>query len=261
LSLRDAIAELSRTSGVAAKLPPPAFDQALVAARREPLKRTLRAATGEWVTRRSVQAAILEDLDRKPEEVGKLKRLTAGPKSEWTPSETERREIVENGRTVVANLRHDHALIAWAMERDILVRVDRTTDWGTRSCSTKTARVRKTSARCVLAGWLGRKRADAQFRRNDLRPEGADFLASSVRVAYRSKPAIGKPSLRLALASCVPARGRREGYKAHFRSHVRCDFRLLGLASWSRSPRDGCAWIERRRRARRVCGGRRPGRA
>ena len=41
LSLRDAIGELSRTSGRAAKLPPPALDRALIDARREPLKQAV----------------------------------------------------------------------------------------------------------------------------------------------------------------------------------------------------------------------------
>jgi hypothetical protein len=56
--------------------------------------------------------------------------MVAGRKAEWTPSEIERREIVEAGGTVVANMHHDHALIAWAKERDLLVRVDRRSDWG-----------------------------------------------------------------------------------------------------------------------------------
>jgi hypothetical protein len=47
LSLRDAIAELSRTSGKVAKLPPPVLDTALDEARSEPIKKTVTRATNK----------------------------------------------------------------------------------------------------------------------------------------------------------------------------------------------------------------------
>lgn len=48
----------------------------------------------------------------------------------WTPSERERRNLVEGGRTVVANLKLDARLVAWAERKGLYVRIDRATAWG-----------------------------------------------------------------------------------------------------------------------------------
>lgn len=55
----------------------------------------------------------------------------------WTQSQLERRQLVESGITVVASQRNDNdgkpfdnALIAWADQAGLLVKIDRNTDWG-----------------------------------------------------------------------------------------------------------------------------------
>lgn len=48
----------------------------------------------------------------------------------WSLSELERRDLVEAGGTVVASLRSDAALIAWAQAGGHYVRIDRRTAWG-----------------------------------------------------------------------------------------------------------------------------------
>ncbi len=48
----------------------------------------------------------------------------------WTPSERQRHELVEQGVAVVANLSTDKALIQWAKQRGLFVRVDRRSEWG-----------------------------------------------------------------------------------------------------------------------------------
>jgi hypothetical protein len=50
--------------------------------------------------------------------------------AEWSPSEKRRRERVEAGGTVVANLKTDARLIAWARKERRLVRICRPTIWG-----------------------------------------------------------------------------------------------------------------------------------
>ncbi len=53
------------------------------------------------------------------------------PKPEpWTKSEQARKKTVESGHAVVANMKTDLRLIAWAQENGLFVRVDRTTVWG-----------------------------------------------------------------------------------------------------------------------------------
>ena len=46
------------------------------------------------------------------------------------PDELERAELVKAGGTVTANLKRDAALVAWATERGLAVRIDRRTRWG-----------------------------------------------------------------------------------------------------------------------------------
>lgn len=55
----------------------------------------------------------------------------------WTQSQLDRRQKVESGITVVASMRNDasgkpidNALIAWADQSGLLVKIDRNTDWG-----------------------------------------------------------------------------------------------------------------------------------
>lgn len=52
------------------------------------------------------------------------------PVPEWTPSELERRHLVETGMTVHANMKSDYALIEWAKGAGLFVRIDRATEWG-----------------------------------------------------------------------------------------------------------------------------------
>jgi hypothetical protein len=48
----------------------------------------------------------------------------------WNNDQRERKRLAEEGFCVVANMRDDGALIAWAATADKFVRVDRNTDWG-----------------------------------------------------------------------------------------------------------------------------------
>lgn len=48
----------------------------------------------------------------------------------WDPAERALREALRDGQTVVVNLRHHDRVIAWAQARGLLVKVDRTSDWG-----------------------------------------------------------------------------------------------------------------------------------
>src|SRR5262245_47496389 len=52
------------------------------------------------------------------------------PLDPWSDSEYERKELVESGQTVVANMKTDLRLIAWAKENGLYVRIDRATVWG-----------------------------------------------------------------------------------------------------------------------------------
>ena len=48
----------------------------------------------------------------------------------WTASEKERRKQVERGVTVLANMSHDHRLVAWAQNERRFIKIDRTTPFG-----------------------------------------------------------------------------------------------------------------------------------
>ena len=52
------------------------------------------------------------------------------PAAEWTPSELDRKAVLEAGGTVVLNMKEDGALYAWAMQCGRFERIDRRTDWG-----------------------------------------------------------------------------------------------------------------------------------
>jgi hypothetical protein len=49
---------------------------------------------------------------------------------EWTVSQLERKAKVLAGESVLASMRTDHALIAWAESHDLMVRIDRSGIWG-----------------------------------------------------------------------------------------------------------------------------------
>ena len=51
-------------------------------------------------------------------------------KATFTHSERERQSLAERGEAVVASMRHDHALIAWAKATGVYVRIDRRSIWG-----------------------------------------------------------------------------------------------------------------------------------
>ncbi len=50
--------------------------------------------------------------------------------AEWTASERDRRSVVEAGGAVVANIKTDLRLIAWAKATGRYVRIDRRSKWG-----------------------------------------------------------------------------------------------------------------------------------
>jgi hypothetical protein len=49
---------------------------------------------------------------------------------QWSNDQLKRKDAAEDGLCVVANLRADAALIAWAQDNDRFVRIDRATAWG-----------------------------------------------------------------------------------------------------------------------------------
>lgn len=58
------------------------------------------------------------------------KQETARAGAAWTKSEESRRALVEKGKTVVANMKTDLALVGWATKAGLFVQIDRQTDWG-----------------------------------------------------------------------------------------------------------------------------------
>lgn len=73
LSLRDAVAELSRLSSKVAKLPAPVLDRALVEARHEPLKKAVTKAFGAERNPRAVAKAItMETIEAPPAPVSSV---------------------------------------------------------------------------------------------------------------------------------------------------------------------------------------------
>ncbi|CAK0762234.1 hypothetical protein CCP4SC76_3680004 [Gammaproteobacteria bacterium] len=66
-----------------------------------------------------------------------VKQIKAWLAQGWTQSQLERRKLIEAGLTVVASQRNssdgkpvDAALIAWADQQGLMVKIDRNTDWG-----------------------------------------------------------------------------------------------------------------------------------
>ena len=58
------------------------------------------------------------------------RRVAAAPPAGMTAGELERRALAESGHAVLANLRRDKALIAWAAAAGLYVRIDRRSEWG-----------------------------------------------------------------------------------------------------------------------------------
>ena len=56
-------------------------------------------------------------------------RESADPEK-WTEREVQLRDRMESGEAVVVNLRDDARLVGWAESRGLLIRVDRTSEWG-----------------------------------------------------------------------------------------------------------------------------------
>lgn len=61
---------------------------------------------------------------------GEIKQAAETIAPKWTDSELRRKEFVEQGVTVHANMKTDLALIQWAKDNGLFERVDRATDWG-----------------------------------------------------------------------------------------------------------------------------------
>lgn len=59
-----------------------------------------------------------------------VKVTTTENVADWPADERERRAQVEQGRTVVANLKRDKRLIEWATAQGLARRIDRQTQWG-----------------------------------------------------------------------------------------------------------------------------------
>jgi hypothetical protein len=56
--------------------------------------------------------------------------VTPAPAALWSKRQRQLRKALEAGQTVVLNLNEDRALLAWAQQAGLYVRVDRSTDWG-----------------------------------------------------------------------------------------------------------------------------------
>ena len=67
---------------------------------------------------------------QKAKEIRQSPPPTTAPEVQWSVEEISRRNLVEKGATVLANLRGDEALIAWAQEKGLFLRIDRRSDWG-----------------------------------------------------------------------------------------------------------------------------------
>ena len=92
----------------------------LLAENRDVFLAILDKYQGEAITRSRLLAEIQDSI------------LREDSPTQWSEEETARRERVEAGITVVANLRgaRDKYLLAWAKSKGILVRVDRGSEWG-----------------------------------------------------------------------------------------------------------------------------------
>lgn len=66
---------------------------------------------------------VLTDASKKVQQI-------ASADDDWTESETDRYNNIQDGRTVVANSKDDARLIAWADEQGVCVYVGRGSEWG-----------------------------------------------------------------------------------------------------------------------------------
>lgn len=101
---------------------------------------TANERTGGNPTGRDVQQAVDEVIGMQSPDLFVLNQSSfldddepeaeAPAEASWTESERERRDEAERGFTVVANLRCDHRLIAWAQAEGRYVRIDRMSPYG-----------------------------------------------------------------------------------------------------------------------------------
>lgn len=61
---------------------------------------------------------------------GEIKQAAETIAPQWKEDELRRRELVEDGITVHANMKTDLALIQWAKDNGLFERIDRATEWG-----------------------------------------------------------------------------------------------------------------------------------
>lgn len=97
-------------------------------ARQEALR---RAESGERITvetAKEIKAFHIERIDRAQSQPRDFFEPT--PPVVWTPESAERKALVLEGQSVVANKHTDIALIEWAKEMDLYVAIDRGTIWG-----------------------------------------------------------------------------------------------------------------------------------
>lgn len=100
------------------KVSPQAAQQAVAEVKAGKPKQQVAANLG--VSEKTVSRLVAKD---KP-------KPAAQRAAEWSDSETQRRNLVEIGECVVANISADKNLIAWAESEGLYVRADRQTDWG-----------------------------------------------------------------------------------------------------------------------------------
>ena len=87
-------------------------------------KQAVEMANGEQPTTKQVEVTVSNFTEFTPS----VYHTRADPS--WTPSQVKRKEQVEKGKTVLANMSNDDPLIAWANGVGKLVKIDRYTDWG-----------------------------------------------------------------------------------------------------------------------------------
>lgn len=97
---------------------------------RQAWNRALDTAPNGRVTAEHVKATVDEMFPRREPLNGQGMLFEEPIRQPWSDSEYDRKEIVENGGTVTANIKTDLQLIAWAEENGLYVRIDRQSAWG-----------------------------------------------------------------------------------------------------------------------------------
>jgi len=98
--------------------------------------RQLKDTYGDNITSNKIKEAVTEKLKPTQPIGDPEKKVVAGvveietEELEWTESEKQRRAKAEKGETVTCNIYKDIALVDWAKEEGLFVRIDRATDWG-----------------------------------------------------------------------------------------------------------------------------------